>query len=917
MTKTPAVIGGVALALTVASAAAEPTVVFRESFDQGRLGPGWTVDVSGENTVAVRDGTLEITAAEHTYAHIERPLGTDHVRAACAIRAGSGISWCTSIFLYWSPGDWCQMGIVPRGNGRYYACITTRGRREEHDLARCRFSEWRHVAIELGRDCIRFLSGADGRSWNTELLIPRPDALAGPPVLLIVGKGFGLDANQPDLDGDYGERGATAVSRVRDIVITRTDAARMTIREEERHAQAMADRDPLGTKVLSDGADPSYDAVAGLLPALSQPREVVGVPDHPYEIGVEYDGTIQIPDDTQTWEQTGAVAYFEWGTPPVRFGSTGCAKRLLDGHLPIVVCEHPDALLPCEETILGQSDGMSPDKPLNAYARLRIRNASTNDKVLSVRLRFRPEAVVREPLHRDVPIAAGASADFCVRIAVPLRPDSAAEITSQEFDRRLDEVARHWRETLGRGMVVEAPEQRVNDAWRAWLAYNYLNVDKKGDLYQPHDGGGFYEQVYGYSAALYCHALDLWGRHEDSRRYLESMLTLLRPDGLFFVNYGLPDHGALLLALCRHYRMTGDADWLRRAAPRMQAMCDWILRQRERATSRPSEPKPVTYGLIRFTPYADFQVPTSNYYADAYCCVGLEQVAAVFSEIGRKTEADRLGREASAYRGDILRSMDAAVIERDGMKLLPMEPDTHRLLKASGYKAGDYYGLVASMLLESEFLPASDPRARWVTDALEKRAGLILGMCEFDDGVDHAYTYGYWLNCLGRDEVRRVLLGFYGTLAYGMGRDTYCGVEVTQITTGEPTPTMPHLYSGTQQLRLLRMMLLREEDDELILGQAVPRPWLADGTRIEVKNAATAFGPASFRVESHVGREMIDVRIDPPSRRPPRVIRLRLRHPEDRPIRSAKADGGMTVQWAGDTLRFAPGSTPVTLRVRY
>ena len=43
-------------------------------------------------------------------------------------------------------------------------------------------------------------------------------------------------------------------------------------------------------------------------------------------------------------------------------------------------------------------------------------------------------------------------------------------------------------------------------------------------------------------------------------------------------------------------------------------------------------------------------------------------------------------------------------------------------------------------------------------------------MSRFHDLVDHAYAYGYWMNCLKRDEVKRVILGLYGSMAYGMSR---------------------------------------------------------------------------------------------------------------------------------------------------
>src|SRR5512139_634824 len=88
------------------------------------------------------------------------------------------------------------------------------------------------------------------------------------------------------------------------------------------------DNDPLGTEILSRAADPDFDAVAAKLPPLGKPREIVGVKDHPYEIGVAHDGTIQLPTEGDGWEQKGPTLYFEVGAPPVRFGTGGCKKTL-------------------------------------------------------------------------------------------------------------------------------------------------------------------------------------------------------------------------------------------------------------------------------------------------------------------------------------------------------------------------------------------------------------------------------------------------------------------------------------------------------------------------------------------------------------------------------------------------------------
>lgn len=51
-------------------------------------------------------------------------------------------------------------------------------------------------------------------------------------------------------------------------------------------------------------------------------------------------------------------------------------------------------------------------------------------------------------------------------------------------------------------MKIDVPEPRVMNAWRAWLVWMFTDVDKVNGFYEYHDGGaGFYELVYGFSAA--------------------------------------------------------------------------------------------------------------------------------------------------------------------------------------------------------------------------------------------------------------------------------------------------------------------------------------------------------------------------------------------------------------------------------
>lgn len=294
-------------------------------------------------------------------------------------------------------------------------------------------------------------------------------------------------------------------------------------------------------------------------------------------------------------------------------------------------------------------------------------------------------------------------------------------------------------------------------------------------------------------------------------------------------------------------------------------------------------------------------------------------------------EAARIEGESAAYRQDVEKSMRRAVIEHEGLKILPVMPKTHKYLKRAAYKthveAGPgegytghgYYGLFGCMVLETKFLPACDETFRLIAELLERRDGLTMGMCTFGakGGIDHAFTYGYWMNCLQRGEVERALLGFYGSMAYGMSRGTWAGVECTNMITGSNAATLPHLRSGYQQLRLLRNMLVREEGDTLFLAQAVPQHWLTDGKQVKVEDAPTFFGPVSYAIVSASDRGRISVELASPQRDPPDAIRFFVRHPEGKPIQRVTVAGEPYDTFDAGSVTLRGVREPVTFELYY
>ncbi len=706
--------------------------------------------------------------------------------------------------------------------------------------------------------------------------------------------------------------------------------------------------DPVAEKELAAGRDPSFASVSSHYPAMKYPREVIGVKEHRDEFIILPDARVNfMPVRSDHWRghtpQNSGQAFFTLAGGDAWLGKEGSGlhakKRLLGGYMPIVIADFvpTDPSGPgvkCEQTAVAWSEGMSPEEPIWAFVRLRISNPTDRRREVDVAWHVDfgagTERKVRKVASWRLTLAPGAEQAVFAKLPSLDGYERAAESSAEEFDERLAEASAFWEALLNRGIRIRVPEQRVNDAYRAWLAYTFLNVDKIGDRYEPHDGSGFYEAVFGIMAAKYCNALGVMGYSAEAEKYLDSLGTLISPKGHFSVAFGTVDTGVLLWVMARHYQLTGDRAWLRRAAPRMLKMCDWIIRQRKTAKAEQAKDS-LCYGLIQSKLGVDNPGSYYSYVTDMALCVGMEAAADALGTMGLEDDVARIENETAAYREDIKRSMDRAVTEHGGMKILPIMPDTHKYLKRAvytahkeaaagkGYTGHGYYSLFACMGLETGFLPASDERFRLVTELLERRNGLEMGMCAFGakGGIDHAFTYGYWMNCLERDEVERVLLGFYGTLAYGMSRGTWAGVECTHMTTGRNQRTLPHLRSGTQQLRLLRNMLVREEGDRLILAQAAPQHWLTDGKQVAVLDAPTQFGAVSYQIESQVDRGRIVVQLDPPKRSPPQAVVLHLRHPEGAKIEGASVDGKPARHFSEGSVTLEGPVRPARIEVRY
>ena len=88
-----------------------------------------------------------------------------------------------------------------------------------------------------------------------------------------------------------------------------------------------------------------------------------------------------------------------------------------------------------------------------------------------------------------------------------------------------------------------------------------------------------------------------------------------------------------------------------------------------------------------------------------------------------------------------------------------------------------------------------------------------------------------------------------------------------------------------------RNLLVMEEGQSLWVARATPRAWLEQGKKISVKNAPTYFGDLAYEVVSDVDKGKIAATIEMPTRKEPKSVMLRLRHPQEKPIKRVLVNG--------------------------
>jgi hypothetical protein len=493
-------------------------------------------------------------------------------------------------------------------------------------------------------------------------------------------------------------------------------------------------------------------------------------------------------------------------------------------------------------------------------------------------------------------LAAKGSREIVIKLPSPIvSSEDRVKLTAVSYLQARSQTLAFWSDYLVHGAQFRVPEPAVNELFRAnlWHAlrlprrHGGAGEDVKIDLPYSNFAYGQQGTPWPVNQAVYVDYMlyDLRGYHDIST---EELLAMYRNNQEAsghvggYANWGVYTPG-MIYVVAQNYLLSRDRAALERLMPWTLKALDWCLAEIERNRQRPGP----SSGLVR-APLNDGTGEGVWAFNQAYMYAALDMFGRVLKQIDHPRAQECLAA-ARDFKQAIERGFGAATMRSPLVQLrdhtwtpyVPCEATRSGRLYEQWYPTD-----VDTGALHLSRLEALDPAGALTTCLLsDHEDNLFLGGWGMaNEPVYNQQATAYLL----RDDPKAAIRDFYSMMACAFSHSVFEPVE--------------HRWAWGQYFgppstdgawfELYRNMLIHELDDgSLLLLQATPRKWLEDGKRIEVQRAPTCYGRLSMKVESHAASGSITVEIDVPDREVPRVLFVRLRHPQAKPIRAATVNG--------------------------
>ncbi len=497
----------------------------------------------------------------------------------------------------------------------------------------------------------------------------------------------------------------------------------------------------------------------------------------------------------------------------------------------------------------------------------------------------------------------------------PVSGERAMKLASLSFDKKLAECKEFWNQKLQNAASINLPEKRIEEMIRAGLLHlDLITYGKEPDgTLAP--SVGVYSPIGTESSPIMQFYMSM-GWNDVAKRSLMYFLDKQHEDGMI-QNFGgyMVETGAALWSMGEYFRYTHDTSWVREVEPKLLKACEFLFQWREKNKKDNLIGK--GYGMIDGK-VADPEDQFHQFMLNGYAYIGISRVAEMLAGIDG-TNSLRIRKEAEAWKKDIrvsfFNSMAGSPVvpigdgtwcptvppwtEAKAMRLMYLNPETfmsHGTFTVSDAMLGPLYLVFCEVLDPEE--QASRMLLSYHSDLFYQRNAAF---------SQPYYSRHNWVQ-LKLGMVKPFLKTYYNTFSALADRETYTFWE--------------HLYKVSVHktheeawfLMETRWMLYMEEGQSLNLLKGIPRKWLENGKRIEVKNAASYFGPVSFSVVSNLGKNNIIATIECDSDRKPEEIKIRIPHPEGKT--PSKVTGGIYDK-ATETVTIKPFGGKAEVRIEF
>ena len=402
-------------------------------------------------------------------------------------------------------------------------------------------------------------------------------------------------------------------------------------------------------------------------------------------------------------------------------------------------------------------------------------------------------------------------------------------LTKLDFEKEKAAVAGYWHRRLEESARLITPDPMLNEFYRAQAGHLLINCEREpGSSRRFARVGSFHYGAFGNESCMMVVELDRRGYHQEAQECLDAWLhyqgTVALPgdfssqEGVLYGAGGYEHggynqhHGWILWCLAEHYRFTRDEAWLRKAANRIVAGADWIIRE----TSRTADRHELERGLLPAGSLEDIGDWWPWLSTSCYTWRGLDSAAWALERI-HHPEAPRIRKEADSYHTNLLANFRKAsgrapvVRLRDGTAVPKIPSQVHRRGRSFGWICETLEGSLH--LLITRALDAHSREADWILKDYEdnlylsnqygytvpdfekqwfSRGGMAMQACLLFDVEPYLY----------RDDVKHALRALFNAEAVSYFPDVRMNTEhaAPYFAIGEETitkvPTKPMLAAG-------------------------------------------------------------------------------------------------------------------------